>query len=96
MKYHVLTGALLKIWKILEKVTEQKLENMGSFKQLRKYGRKKQNMDHPLQLVRLNLMNQRGKFFKIIGVVIPEDCYNKLLTDIKKTKWIQQKQSRTR
>jgi hypothetical protein len=89
LEYHVLTGALLKVWNIIEKIMEKKVESVGQLSKLRKYGRKKSSIqDNPLQIARVNLMNKRGRFNKIVGVVIPDKCHNDLLLEIKKTPYI--------
>lgn len=95
LQYHVLTGALLKVWNIVEQIMEKKIENVGQISKLRKYGRKKSSIqDNPLQIARVNLMNRYSKFHKIVGVVIPDECHSDLLDIINKTKYIKQVQTK--
>jgi len=96
LEYHVLTGALLKVWKIIEKIMEKKVENVGGLSKLRKYGRRKSSIqENPLQIARVNLLNPRtGKFNKIVGVVIPDECHQDLLEMLEKTGYIMQLQKK--
>ena len=76
---------------------EKKVENVGQLSKLRKYGRRKSSIqENPLQIARLNLMSRTGKFSKIVGVVIPDECHDDLLEMMEKTGYIMQLQKKVK